>query len=149
MGRVKKFVAQPLFSVVDHSSLKGLSQLAYPLSGEVAGTLEFFNEVHFWQIYGVETGINIDAVMNDWNVADVNLGKYDHEHHGDVGIQKMAFGIMRTYLKQLEDNGLIEFKNGASVSDTFNASLINEDGERENMFFDLVEEKYQPMKKIL
>jgi len=149
MGRVKKFVAQPLFSVVDHPSLRGLSHLAYPLSGEVAGTIEFFNSVHFWQIYGVETGINIDSIMGQWNMADVNLGLYDHEHHGDEGIQKMSFGIMRTYLKQLEDYGLIEFKDGASISDTFNASMINEDGERENLFFDLTEEKYQPVKNIL
>lgn len=150
MGRVKKFVAQPLFSAVDHPQLKGLAEYAYPLSGEVAGTMNFFNAVHFWQIYGVETGINIDSMMMDtWQAADVNLGLYDHEHHGDLGIQKMAFGIIRTYLKQLSDYGLIEFKNGASVSDTFSASFINEKGNRDFMSFDLTEEKYQPLKDIL
>ena len=127
-GRVKKFVAQPLFSVIEHRKLENLKDFAYPLSGEVAGTLKFFNSVSFWQIYGVETGINIDSCMSDTKIADVNLGLYDHEHHGDVNIQKMAFGIMRTYLIQLRDYGFIEFKKGAKISDIFKASLINDNG---------------------
>jgi glucosyl-3-phosphoglycerate synthase len=149
MGRVKKFVAQPLFSLVDHPELGRLRDLHYPLSGEVAGTVAFFNSVSFWQMYGVETGINIDALMGDYSVADVNLGLYDHEHHGDIGIQKMSFGIMRTWLKQLMDYGLIELKDGASLSDTFRASLIDDKEKREEILFDLSEKKYPPLKEVL
>lgn len=149
MGRVKKYVAQPLFSSIGHERLTGLTEFSYPLSGEVAGTLAFFNSVHFWQIYGVETGINIDACMDEYKVADVNLGLYDHEHHGDVGIQKMSFGIIRTYLKQLMDYGIIELKDGAVLSDVFRANYIDEKGERQHMEFDLTEKKYLPLKEIL
>jgi len=149
MGRVKKYVAQPLFSSIEHPDLEKLSDLAYPLSGEVAGTLKFFNTVHFWQMYGVETGINIDASRGEYRVADVNLGRYDHEHHGDVGIQKMAFGIIRTYMKQLEDYGYLEFKKGARLSDTFKAHFVDEAGCRQPMEFDLTEIKYKPLKDIL
>lgn len=149
LGRVKKYVAQPLFSSIRHERLGGLTEFSYPLSGEVAGTLAFFNSVHFWQIYGVETGINIDACMDDYRVADVNLGLYDHEHHGDTGIQKMSFGIIRTYLKQLIDYGIIELRDGAELSDIFRANYINEKGERRHMEFDLAEKKYSPLKEIL
>ena len=149
MGRVKKFVAQPLFSIIDHPSLEGLSELAYPLSGEVAGTLKFFNSVNFWQIYGVETGINIDSCIGPYSIADVNLGLYDHEHHGDAGIQKMAFGIMRTYLTQLRDYGIIELKDNAKISNVFKANYIDENAERQRMEFDLTELKYRPMAEIL
>jgi hypothetical protein len=149
MGRVKKFVAQPLFSVVQHPVVSELRNMAYPLSGEVAGTLEFFNKVHFWQMYGVETGINVDSLMMDFRVADVNLGLYDHEHHGDLNIQKMSFGIMRTFLIQLESYGVIEFKDGAEISSSFKASRIDEQGKREKLDFDLSEKKYEPLKKIL
>lgn len=149
MGRVKKFVAQPLFSVIDHPLLSGLSELAYPLSGEVAGTLKFFNSVNFWQIYGVETGINIDSCIGPYSIADVNLGLYDHEHHGDAGIQKMAFGIMRTYLTQLRDYGIIELKDNAKISNTFKANYIDESAERKKIEFDLTELKYRPMAGIL
>lgn len=149
MGRVKKYVAQPLFSVINHPALDKLADLSYPLSGEVAGTMEFFNNVCFWQMYGVETGINIDAVMGEYRIADVNLGLYDHEHQGETGIQKMSFGIIRTFLTQMMEYGLIEFKNGASVSNIFKATFVNGDGERQVMEFDLTEKKYRPLKEIL
>ncbi|MFW5770884.1 MAG: hypothetical protein ACOCX9_05560 [Spirochaetota bacterium] len=149
MGRVKKYVAQPLFSVIDHPGLEKLSQLAYPLSGEVGGTVSFFNSVHFWQIYGVETGINIDASIHDYRVADVNLGLYDHEHHGDTGIQKMSFGIIRTFIRQCVDYGILELKDGATISDIFKASYIDEKAQRQEMEFNLEEKKYQPLGNIL
>lgn len=149
MGRVKKFVAQPLFSAIDHHSLRGLSSLAYPLSGEVAGTLEFFSRVSFWQMYGVETGINIDTCFGDYRVADVNLGLYDHDHHADENIQKMAFGIIRTYLLQLFDYGIIELKQGARISDRFTASYIDDRGERKEIDFDLSEKKYRPLVELV
>ncbi len=149
MGRVKKYVAQPLFSVVRHHALENLADFSYPLSGEVAGTLSFFNRVHFWQMYGVETGINIESVIENFSIADVNLGLYDHEHHNDVAIQRMAFGIMRTYITQLRDYGIIELKEGAAISDIFRASFIDTNGERSSMEFDLRENKYAPLRDIL
>ncbi len=149
MGRVKKFVAQPLFSSIDHPSLRGLSSLAYPLSGEIAGTLEFFTRVSFWQMYGVETGINIDTCFGDYRVADVNLGLYDHDHHADENIQRMAFGIIRTYLLQLVDYGIIELKQGARISDRLAASYIDDRGERREIDFDLSERKYRPLAELI
>jgi len=149
MGRVKKFVSQPLNSVIEHPSLDTLRGFSYPLSGECAGTLEFFNSVNFWQAYGIETGINVDSSMGDYRIADVNLGLYDHEHRPEIDIQKMSFSIIRCFLVQMSDYGLIEFKNGASVSDVFRAVYIDENGSRREMKFDLQEKKYDPLKKIL
>lgn len=149
MGRVKKYVAQPLFSVINHPSLKGLSEFSYPLSGECAGTLEFFNSVSFWQMYGVETGVLIDAVSGDYTLADVNLGLYDHEHHNDVNIQKMSFGIIRTYLRSLIDQGIITLNKDASLSDVFSAEYINSDKERVKLNENLNEIKYRPLAEIL
>ena len=149
MGRVKKFVAQPIFSLIDHPKLKQLTDLAYPLSGEVAGTLKFFNSVNFWQMYGVETGINMDACFGDYRIADVNLGLYDHEHHPDINIQRMSFGIIRTFFLKLIEYGIIELKDNAEIGDVFKASFINELGKRQFMKFDLIEKKYQPIKNIL
>ena len=145
MGRVKKYVAQPLFSAIAHSNLESLRQFAYPLSGEVAGTLSFFTKVSFWQMYGVETGINIDAVLGNYKIADVNLGLYDHEHHGDVNIQKMSFGVIRTFLLQLVEYGYIELKNGAEISDIFQAQYIDEHGKRQSIEFNLSEKRYAPL----
>ncbi len=149
MGRVRKYVAQPLFSVVRHELLDGLADFHYPLSGEVAGTVSFFCGVSFWQMYGVETGILIDALMQKRNIADVNMGRYDHEHSGEFAIQKMSFGIIRTYLKKLEEYGLLEFRKGAALSDLFHASIIDEDGGREEVNAELAEVMYQPLHALL
>ena len=148
MGRVKKFVAQPLFSLVEHPALRDLRNFSYPLSGEVAGTLDFFSKVSFWQMYGVETGILIDACMGDWRAGETNLGGYDHEHHNDVNIQKMSFGVMRTFFLQLERYGILAFDGKSSVSDHFHASFINENGDRENLDFSLSERIYVPLNEI-
>ncbi|MCX8124596.1 MAG: hypothetical protein N3F66_10595 [Spirochaetes bacterium] len=149
MGRVKKYVAQPLLSAIAHSNLEPLQEFAYPLSGEVAGTLSFFTKVSFWQMYGVETGINVDAVLGDYKIADVNLGLYDHEHHNDVNIQKMSFGIIRTFLLQLIEYGYFELKNGAEISDVFRAQYIDEKGKRQYLEFNLSEKKYFPLCTII
>jgi hypothetical protein len=149
MGRANRYAAQPLFSLIESDGLDMLSRLSYPLSGEVAGTLDFFNRVHFWQRYGVETGINIDACLGPYRVADVNLGMYDHEHHDETAIQKMSFGVMRTFLKQLVDYGLISMGPGARISDSFRVSWIDEDGLRRREEYELEERKYPPLFDIL
>lgn len=149
MGRVKKYVAQPLFSVISHPLLAGLAGFSYPLSGECAGTVGFFNSVSFTQIYGVETSILIDAVTGGYTLADVNLGLYDHEHHNDINIQKMSFGIIRTYLRSLIDHGIISLNRGASLSDIFSAEFINSDGERVTIKENLEEIRYRPLAEIL
>ena len=149
MGRVKKYVAQPLFSAIEHPGLAALSRLSYPLAGEVAGSLRFFNAVSFWQRYGVETGIDIDVAAGPYRTADVNLGRYDHEHQNELGIQKMAFGIIRTYLMQLRDYGILELRDGARIADTFRETSINEQCERVTMEFELTEKKYAPLRSVL
>jgi hypothetical protein len=148
MGRVKKYVAQPLFSVIDNPKVRMLTEFSYPLSGEVAGTLQFFNAVRFWQMYGVETGINIDSCFGDFSVADVNLGLYDHEHHPDLNIQKMSFGIIRTFFLQMIDYGIIELKDHSQIADIFKATFIDEKGERHFLEFNLQELKYKPLNTL-
>ena len=149
MGRVKKFVAQPLFSVIKHPVLDRLAGFSYPLAGECAGTLEFFNSVSFMQIYGVETSILIDGLLDNRIMADVNIGLYDHEHHPDMNIQKMCFGIIRTYMLALIERGLLELKNSAELSDVFRAEYIDRRGERVVINENLSEIRYRPLKEIL
>lgn len=149
MGRVKKYAAQPLFSLISHPRLNRIREFSYPLSGECAGTLNFFKSVSFWQRYGVETGILVDALMGDWAVSDVNLGLYDHEHHDDSFIQKMSFGVMRSFLKSLERYGLINFSDGSGISDILEYSYIDSSGEVCRVEENCDELFYQPLSDVL
>ncbi len=148
MGRVKKFAAQPVFSLISHPALKRLSDFSYPLSGEAAGTLKFFNSVSFWQRYGVETGLMVDALMGNYSAADVNLGLYDHEHHGDSFIQKMSFGVMRAFFKSLERYGIISFPEDAGISDIIKYSFIDDKGERQSIEEHFEEKLYGPLNSL-
>lgn len=145
MGRLKKFVAQPLFSLFRHPSLDLLTNLTYPLSGEVAATLDFFTSVEFWQMYGIETSMNIDASKSDFTVADVNLGGYDHEHHGDANIQVMSFGLMRVFFKKLVAEKIILLGEGTTISDTFSCTYIDSDFNRQEVDKEVKELTYQPL----
>jgi hypothetical protein len=149
MGRVKKYAAQPLFSLISHPRLERIKDFSYPLSGECAGTLQFFNSVSFWQRYGIETGILIDALMGDWTASDVNLGLYDHEHHNDSFIQKMSFGVMRAFFKSLERYGLIDFSEESGVSDILRYSYVSSSGERCSVEENCSEFFYQPLSSVL
>lgn len=149
MGRVTKYTARPLFSAIDHPLLKNLTGFSYPLSGECAGTLGFFNSVSFSQVYGVETGILIQAAAGDYKLADVNLGLYDHEHHNELAIQKMSFGITRAYLRSLIDLGIIKLGDEAKISDIFSMEYISSASERIQFHESLGEKKYRPLKEII
>ncbi len=148
-GRVKKFTAQPLFSVINHPMLNGLSQFAYPLSGEVAGSFEFFASAGFAQRYGVETALLIDAVMQKIKMADVNLGNYDHIHGSDEDICRMSFGVIRTYLRKLEDYGVISLNENSAISNDFKRTYIDENLEMRSESDSLNEIIYEPLQKII
>lgn len=119
------------------------------MSGEVAGSFEFFASAGFAQRYGVETALLIDAVMQKINVADVNLGYYDHIHGSDEDISRMSFGVIRTYLRKLEDYGIIRFNGGSQISDEFRRSFIDENLQMHTEADSLKEIIYGPLRKIV
>lgn len=149
MGRAKKFTAQPLFSSIDHPSLRNLGRFTYPLSGECAARLSFFISIPFVQKYGIETSMLMDVCAGNYDVADVNLGIYDHQHRDDIGVQKISFGIIRTFLSKCEQLGLIELKNGAVISNFLRASYIDNEGNLSGINNDLSEKEYPPLRSIL
>lgn len=148
-GRASRFAAQPLFSMVEHPMLEGLSRFSYPLSGEIAATLAFFNDFEFMQGYGVETAMDIYSVSSGCMIADVNLGVYDHYPQDDISIQKISFSVLKCYFSRLQELGLIRFENGARLSERFMMNFIAASGERGSADFDMGERKYQPLKKIV
>jgi hypothetical protein len=103
----------------------------------------------FSQVYGVETGILIGAAAGEYRIADVNLGLYDHDHHNDLAIQKMSFGIIRSYLRSLLDLGIIKLSDEAEISDTFSMEYISSASERVRFRESLEEKRYRPLNEIV
>jgi len=108
-GRVTELVIRPLFSLF----FPELTQILQPLSAEYAGFRELFERVPFPIGYGIETSLILDICEN-WGldvIAQVDLDKRVHRNQDTRALGKMAFVIMETFLKRLENLGRIELKN--------------------------------------
>ena len=107
-GRVTELVIRPLFSLF----FPELTQILQPLSGEYAGYREIFEKIPFPIGYGIETSMILD-IYQKWGlnvIAQVDLEKRVHRNQSTKALGKMAFAILKTFIKRKVDLGLIELK---------------------------------------
>lgn len=95
-GRVTELVARPLLNRF-WPELAGFVQ---PLSGEYAGRRAVLEQVPFVSGYGVEIGLLVDllALVGLDGLAQVDLGRRVHSHHGDAALGRMAGQVLHTVL---------------------------------------------------
>lgn len=95
-GRVTELVARPLLNRF-WPELAGFVQ---PLSGEYAGRRAVLERVPFVSGYGVEIGLLVDllALVGLNGLAQVDLGRRVHRHHGDAALGRMAGQVLHTVL---------------------------------------------------
>lgn len=107
-GRVTELVIRPLFSLF----FPELTQILQPLSGEYAGFREIFEKIPFPIGYGVETSMILD-ICGKWGldvIAQVDLEKRVHRNQDTKALGKMAFVILKTFFKRVENLNLIDLK---------------------------------------
>jgi len=107
-GRVTELVIRPLFSLF----FPELTQILQPLSGEYAGYREVFEKIPFPIGYGVETSMILD-ICEKWGldvIAQVDLERRVHRNQDTKALGRMSFVVIKTFLKRLENLGLIELK---------------------------------------
>ena len=107
-GRVTELVTRPLFSLF----MPDLTQFIQPLSGEYAGFRDIFEKIPFHIGYGVETGMLID-IFSKWGLdvmSQVDLDRRVHKNQSTKALGRMAFVIIRTFLKRLQDLDLVDVK---------------------------------------
>lgn len=104
-GRVTELVIRPLFSLF----MPDLTQILQPLSGEYAGYRSIFENIPFPVGYGVETGMLID-IHEKWGlevIAQVDLDRRVHKNQDTKALGRMAFVIIKTFLKRIEKLGRV------------------------------------------
>ena len=104
-GRVTEILVRPLFSLF----FPELSAIIQPLSGEYAVRREILEKIPFPIGYGVETSHLID-VYSEWGLdafAQTDLDRRVHRHQSTRDLGRMAFGILRTFLRRLQARGVI------------------------------------------
>jgi glucosyl-3-phosphoglycerate synthase len=107
-GRVTELVIRPLFSLF----FPELTQILQPLSGEYAGYREVFEKIPFPIGYGVETSMILD-ICEKWGldvIAQVDLERRVHRNQDTRALGRMSFVVIKTFLKRLENLGLVELK---------------------------------------
>jgi len=105
-GRVTEILVRPLFSLF-FPELTGLIQ---PLSGEYAVRREVLEAIPFPIGYGVETSHIID-VYDKWGLgafAQTDLDQRVHRNQATRDLGKMAFGILRAFLRRTEELGVLK-----------------------------------------
>jgi glucosyl-3-phosphoglycerate synthase len=107
-GRVTELVIRPLFSLF----FPELTQILQPLSGEYAGFREIFEKIPFPIGYGIETSMILD-IYRKWGLevmAQVDLERRVHRNQDTRALGKMAFAIMKTFIRRKVELGLIVLK---------------------------------------
>ncbi|MCG8598889.1 MAG: glucosyl-3-phosphoglycerate synthase [Verrucomicrobiales bacterium] len=139
-GRVTEILVRPLFSLF----FPELTAVMQPLSGEYAVRREVLESLHFPVGYGVETSHLIDLyVKSGLDVfAQVDLDRRVHRNQTTIDLGKMSFGILQTFLKRLEHNGIVR---GLPEFDSVFRQLQAEGKRYETRNRVIVEEERPPM----
>ncbi len=139
-GRVTEILVRPLFSLF----FPELTAIIQPLSGEYAVKREILERIPFPVGYGVETSHLID-VYDGWGIeafGQTDLDKRVHRHQSTRDLGKMAFGILRTFLKRLKTKGIVaDMPELTPYLRQFQAR----DNSYEQIIHEIVEEERPPM----
>ncbi len=139
-GRVTEILVRPLFSLF----FPELTALIQPLSGEYAVRREVLEQLPFPVGYGVETSHLLDVYRLHGleGFAQTDLDRRVHRHQETRDLGRMAFGILRTFLKRLKQQGITpELPELTTYLRQFQA----QDNHYEQVIHEIVEEERPPM----
>lgn len=95
-GRVTELVAKPLLSMF----FPGLSHYTQPLSGMIAGKKSFFENIDFFNDYGVDIGILIDMHTQKARILEMNIGYIENDSKPLHELGKMSKEVASAIIKK-------------------------------------------------
>lgn len=95
-GRVTELVAKPLLNIL----FPDLSDFEQPLSGMIAGRKQFFEQIDFYDDYGVDIGILIDMHLQNARITEVNIGYLDNKSKPWQALGKMSKEVSRAIIQK-------------------------------------------------
>jgi len=107
-GRVTEILIRPLFSLF----YPELAAILQPLSGEYAGRRSILEQIPFPVGYGVETAMLIDIYerLGLYAFAQTDLDRRIHRNQETIALGRMAFGVLRAFMKRLQREQLIQLR---------------------------------------
>lgn len=142
-GRVTELVVRPLFALL----YPELTQIIQPLSGEYAGHRDILENLAFPIGYGIETSMLLD-IYEKWGldiVAQVDLDRRVHRNQTTLSLGRMSFGILQTFFRRLEKQGMLELKH-----ELFNKMIQHQvlEGKYEPNIYDIKEQERPPIIEV-
>jgi hypothetical protein len=129
-GRLNAML-RSLLALCPHAGVQALLDLAYLLSGEIAGTMRFWTKTPFKTGYGVEIRLLLAFALEQLqltpgapdlaHLAQVYVGAMDHRHSPMVsspkrpGLDQMAHAVFHTLLEVLEQAGILKWPGGNAI----------------------------------
>jgi glucosyl-3-phosphoglycerate synthase len=95
-GRVTELVAKPLLSMF----FPDLSHYTQPLSGMIAGKKKFFQNIEFFNDYGVDIGILIDMHTQKARIEEVHIGYIENDSKPLHELGKMSKEVASAIIKK-------------------------------------------------
>jgi len=137
-GRLNAML-RSLLALCPHPGVQSLQQLAYLLSGEMAGTVHFWASLPFKSGYGVEIltllsfaldhlGLSPDSADLD-HLVQVHVGQMDHRHAPLTstarrrGLDQMAGQVFHTLMEVLLRERILSWGDAAGEAPTLNIPL--------------------------
>lgn len=100
-GRVTTLTARPLLSCF----FPEVAHLDQPLGGIIAVRRDLLQRLHFECDYGVDVGLLIDAVMAGARLAEVDIGRIEHDSQPLDSLGPMAFQVASVILDRAARHG--------------------------------------------
>ena len=100
-GRVTTLTAKPLL----HTYFPELGKFEQPLSGIMAARRSLLRSLRFENDYGVDIGLLIDAAAAKARIAEVDIGRIEHDSHPLEVLGEMATQVARTILNRAAKYG--------------------------------------------
>ena len=93
-GRVTEIVAKPLLNIF----FPDISRFEQPLSGMIAGRKHFFEQIDFYDGYGVDIGILLDMHLLKARITEVNIGYIFNKSKPWQALGKMSREVARAII---------------------------------------------------
>jgi HAD superfamily phosphoserine phosphatase-like hydrolase len=110
-GRVTVLTARPLL----RSYFPEVAQFHQPLGGIMAAKRSVLQGLRFENDYGVDIGLLIDAAMSGARLAEVDVGRIEHDSHPLEVLEDMAMQVARTILDRAASAGRMRLRYIAEV----------------------------------
>ncbi len=142
-GRVTEILIRPLFALF----FPELTAMIQPLSGEYAARRVALERISFPVGYGVETSHLID-IYAQWGLAafaQTDLGRRIHRNQPTTALGRMAFGILQTFFRRLQEyRGVQHLPAFSDILRQFQCR----DGKYEQVDHEIVECERPPMIEV-